>query len=59
MRDLAPLIQFIKREKHPWRSVTTGKIGCLNSISSEIIRNLQFSDDFREEQKLNLQLYLR
>ena len=67
MRDLAPLIQFRKREKHLWRSVTSSKIGYLNSISSEIIRKstddfLMISEDielFQGEQKLNLQLYLK
>ena len=24
-RDLVPFVQFKKREKHPWRSVTFGK----------------------------------
>ena len=23
LRDLVPFVQFKKREKHPWRSVTT------------------------------------
>ena len=26
LRDLVPFIQFIKREKHPWRSVTFSKV---------------------------------
>ena len=26
LRDLAPLVQFEKREKHPWRSVTFSKV---------------------------------
>ena len=26
MRDLVPFIQFKKREKHPWRSVTFSKV---------------------------------
>ena len=26
LRDLAPLVQFKKREKHPWRSVTFSKV---------------------------------
>ena len=25
LRDLVPLVQFKKREKHPWRSVTFSK----------------------------------
>ena len=25
LRDLVPFVQFKKREKHPWRSVTFGK----------------------------------
>ena len=26
LRDLGPFVQFKKREKHPWRSVTFGKV---------------------------------
>ena len=26
MRDLVPFVQFKKREKHPWRSVTFNKV---------------------------------
>ena len=26
LRDLAPFVQFEKREKHPWRSVTFSKV---------------------------------
>ena len=26
LRDLVPFVQFKKREKHPWRSVTFGKV---------------------------------
>ena len=26
MRDLVPFVQFKKREKHPWRSVTFSKV---------------------------------
>ena len=26
LRDLAPFVQFEKREKHPWRSVTFNKV---------------------------------
>ena len=26
LRDLAPFVQFKKREKHPWRSVTFSKV---------------------------------
>ena len=28
LRDLVPFIQFKKREKHPWRSVTFSKVAC-------------------------------
>ena len=28
LRDLVPFIQFKKREKHPWRSVTFSKAAC-------------------------------
>ena len=29
LRNLVPLVQFKKREKHPWRSVTFSKVaGC-------------------------------
>ena len=26
LRDLAPPVHFIKREKHPWKSVTFSKV---------------------------------
>ena len=26
LRDLVPFVQFKKREKHPWRSVTFSKV---------------------------------
>ena len=26
LRDLAPFVQFKKREKHPWRSVNFSKV---------------------------------
>ena len=26
LRDLVPFVQFEKREKHPWRSVTFSKV---------------------------------
>ena len=26
LRDLVPFVQFQKREKHPWRSVTFSKV---------------------------------
>ena len=26
LRDLTPFVQFKKREKHPWRSVTFSKV---------------------------------
>ena len=26
LRDLVPIVQFKKREKHPWRSVTFSKV---------------------------------
>ena len=26
LRDLVPFVQFKKREKHPWRSVTLSKL---------------------------------
>ena len=26
LRDLVPFVQFKKREKHPWRSVTFNKV---------------------------------
>ena len=26
LRDLVPVVQFKKREKHPWRSVTFSKV---------------------------------
>ena len=26
LRDLVPFVQFTKREKHPWTSVTCGKV---------------------------------
>ena len=26
LRDLVPSVQFIKREKHPWKSVTYSKV---------------------------------
>ena len=28
LRDLLPFVQFIKREKHPWRSVTFSTVAC-------------------------------
>ena len=28
LRDLVPFVQFKKREKHPWSSVTFGKDAC-------------------------------
>ena len=28
LRDLLPFVQFKKREKHPWRSVTFRKVAC-------------------------------
>ena len=27
LRDLIPFVQFEKREKHPWKSVTFNKVG--------------------------------
>ena len=27
LRDLVPFVQYKKREKHPWRSVTYNKVG--------------------------------
>ena len=26
LRDLVPLVQFTKREKHPWRSIDFSKV---------------------------------
>ena len=30
LRDLVPFVQFIKREKHPWRSVNFSKVSGFN-----------------------------
>ena len=32
LRDLAPIVQFEKREKHPWRSVTFSKPATLLKV---------------------------
>ena len=29
LRDLVPILQFKKREKHPWKTVTFGKVAGL------------------------------
>ena len=34
LRDLVPFVQFKKREKHPWRSVTFSKIAGCNFTES-------------------------
>ena len=33
LRDLVPLVQFKKREKHPWRNVTFSKVGGWRSVN--------------------------
>ena len=50
--DLVPFVQFIKHEKHPWRSVTLNKVtllhGCfsrfLNCTNSAKSRNASLMD---------------
>ena len=38
LHDLVPFIQFKKREKHPWRSVTFSKVaGLLKKHSSMVV----------------------
>ena len=32
LRDLVPFVQFKKREKHPWRTVTFSKVASLNIL---------------------------
>ena len=32
LRNLVPFVQFKKREKHQWRSVTVGKVAGLSYI---------------------------
>ena len=42
LRDLVPFIQFKKREKHPWRSVTFSKVAgwlILEQNASDIFMN--------------------
>ena len=34
LRDLIPFVQFRKREKHPWRSVTLSKVASCNFTKS-------------------------
>ena len=45
LRDLVPLIQLKKREKHPWRSVTSNKVGILPNH----VKRLIYSSCFTEE----------
>ena len=32
LRDLVPFVQFKKREKHPWRSVTFSKVAGFSNV---------------------------
>ena len=40
LRDLVPFVQFQKREKHPWRSVTFSKVAGLTLIHGSFWRFL-------------------
>ena len=41
LRDLVPFVQFKKRKKHPWRSVTFSKVpGFINKTMSLLIEYL-------------------
>ena len=37
LRDLVPILQFKKREKHPWRSVTFSKVTLLHGSFSRFL----------------------
>ena len=37
LRELVPLVQFKKREKHPWRSVTFSKVTLLHGRFSRFL----------------------
>ena len=37
LRDLAPFVQFKKREKHPWRSVTFSKVPGFKKFGRNLI----------------------
>ena len=41
LRDLVPFVQFKKREKHPWRSVTFSKVHHIY-----LYRTVPFKDNF-------------
>ena len=38
LRDLVPILQFKKREKHPWRSVTFSKVTLLHGSFSRLVK---------------------
>ena len=40
LRDLVPFVQFKKREKHPWRSVTFSKVpGFIDKFAGKSSKN--------------------
>ena len=40
LRDLVPFVQFKKREKHPWRSVTFSKVAGFSSKTNFAIERI-------------------
>ena len=48
LRDLVPFVQFKKREKHPWRSVTFSKVAalsCKQRNASHILHNVRSNNN--------------
>ena len=48
LRDLVPFVQFKKREKHPWRSVTFSKVAdlsCKSRNASHILHNVRSNNN--------------
>ena len=48
LRDLVPFVQFKKREKHPWRSVTFSKgadLSCKSRNASHILHNVRSNNN--------------
>ena len=45
LRDLVPLAQFKKREKHSWRSATFSKATCLPNRVKHLIYSSCFTED--------------
>ena len=57
MRDFIPFVQFKKREKHPWRSVTFTKVTYIlkgHYAAAIYLRQVKLSFTFRGISKLLL-----